>query len=313
MSRDSDPALTQSGKTRAQIVYLCLITLALSAGPGLNVYAQDDTQSRLKRSNRDEVSYRFLGSGSGSSEDSDGDGERGSFGYDEMEGDAQLKAIPVETAEELRRREKIRNVLRLVEGDSVQVTTGVRVKMIGIDAPEYRGEQGRRSYQIFAAQAKKWLKSFMEDPYSAMGEYEGMDTQVNYVDKSGEEFTYYYLYMPEQLLEDIRNDELQEYDRWLKEKADKLKQETDAMKKKHRADITGMGIEDLPESQSSGGNTRGKEYMIKEQLYYYEDGSVQREEIMRDGKLMIMRKFDRQGNVIDEVFYDTRMRPMKRS
>lgn len=286
-----------------------LFALVLLLAPACTVpaYAADDgiEYKAPRNEDDDDVSYRFLGSGDKGGED------RGDFGYDEIEGDADLKVIPTETAEELRRREKIRNVLRLVEGDSVQVSSGIRVKMIGVDAPEYKGDQGRRSYQIFAAQAKKWLKEFMEDPFTAMGKYEGMDTQVNYKDRSGEEFTYYYLYMPDQLLEDIRKEELNEYDLWLKEKAQKLS-DANAKAKKNQAEITGMGIEDL-EGGKAGGPQGKREYMIKEQLYYHEDGSLKKEEILRDGKPMIVRQYDRQGNLIDEVFYDTRMRPQKKN
>lgn len=285
-------------------VLISAIFFFMTAGLRSSAFAADDGVEFENPESSDDVSYRFLGSGEKS--------QRGEFGYDEIEGDADLKVIPTETAEELRRREKIRNVLRLVEGDSVQVGSGIRVKMIGVDAPEYKGEQGRRSYQIFANQAKKWLKEFMDDPYTAMGKYEGMDTQVNYKDRSGEEFTYYYLYMPDQLLEDIRKEELHEYDQWLKDKAEKLSN-ANAKARKNQAEIMGMGIEDLPDGSDRPGGPQGKrEYMIKEQLYYYEDGSLKREEILRDGKPMIVRKYDRQGNLLDEVFYDTRMRPMKK-
>ena len=47
-----------------------------------------------------------------------------------------------------------------------------------------------------------------------------------------------------------------------------------------------------------------RQYVISEAKYYYGDGTIRREEIFRDGKLMIRRGYNPRGELVEETFHD---------
>jgi hypothetical protein len=124
----------------------------------------------------------------------------------------KLKVFPPKPAEEIKERLQIRNVLRLVEGDAVQVSKEIRVQMVGVNMPEYEGIDGQRKYYEFADKTKKWLTEFMEKPEEMIDAYDGMGSKVKYNDEEHGNFLFYYMYVPKQFLEDVRTGQLQKFD-----------------------------------------------------------------------------------------------------
>jgi hypothetical protein len=229
----------------------------------------------------------------------EGEGEPGS----EEEEATRVDVFPKETEEERKTRESIRNVLRLLDGDTVQVTKDVHIRLVGVHLPELMTPQERNYFERFSKESEGWLRRFLEDPEKSMKQYDGMNSSISYKDREGSGFTYYYLYVPDLLLEDMRKQELGRYDDWVKKRKGELPKETS----RSRADAASAALKEAPLPPSSDEVKKDvNEYVISEAKYYYDDGTLKREEIFRDGKLMIKRLFSAKGELIDEVFYDSR-------
>ncbi len=254
-------------------------------------------------------SYQF----SHSSGPSDGEGlpglaEAGPKPEGEGEELTRTEVTPALAPEEQTLRDNIRNVLRLVDGDTVAVGKDVQVRLIGVTFPEFEDGKRNRAYEQFAERSKKWIEDFIHDPEKALENYEGMNSRVNYKDKDGLGFVFYYLYFPDTVLEDIRKNELKRYDHLMGKKV-ATRVETD----KDRSDAAQAQLKaqqpKLPERPGSFNVEKPEavnQYVISEAKYYYDDGRIKREEIFRDGKLMIKRHFDRKGDLIEETFHDTK-------
>jgi len=213
----------------------------------------------------------------------------------------KVDVFPHESEVEREERENIRSVLRLLDGDNVQISKDVHVRLVGVQVPDAKNPEDRIHFEKFAREAKSWLEKFIVDPENAVEEYTGMKTGIRYNDKEGGAFVYYYLYVPEVLLDDVRKEELKRYDDWVKKRRGELPEETAI----DRADAAAADLKQR--STASADKPKDvKEYLISEAKYYYDDGALKREEIFRDGKLMIRRTFDHKGEIIDEVFFDSR-------
>lgn len=231
-----------------------------------------------------------------------GGGARGGIAEDEEI--TRTEVSPALAPEEITARDNIRNVLRLVDGDTVTVGKEIQVKLIGVKFPEFEDGKRNQIYEQFAQRSKKWIEDFIRDPESALESYEGMNSRVNYKDKNGLGFVFYYLYFPDSVLEDIRKHELRRYDKIIKKtvegRVETDKDRSDAAKAdiKHRSAPAQPPVVPMerPESVS--------QYVISEAKYYHDDGSLKREEIFRDSILMIKRTYDRQGKLMEETFHD---------
>lgn len=248
-----------------------------------------------------EYSYQFQHHASTPGASGGGDSSGGA-GED---GDAsQAEVAPALAPEEQAARDNIRNVLRLVDGDIVKVGKETQVKLIGVNFPEFEDGKRNRIYEEFAEKSKKWVEEFIRDPEAALESYEGMNSRVNYKDKNGTGFVFYYLYFPNSVLEDIRKHELTRYDKIVKKTVDGRvetdKDRADAAKAdlKHRSAPVQPPVVPLEKPESIS------QYVISEAKYYHDDGSLKREEIFRDGKLMIKRIYDRKGELTEETFHD---------
>jgi|GEM_PF-2865862 len=253
-----------------------------------------------------EYSYQFqhqsTARGGGGAADGLGDRSRGGRGEDEEI--TRTEVSPALAPEEITARDNIRNVLRLVDGDTVTVGKEIQVKLIGVRFPEF--EDGKRSqiYEQFAERSKKWIENFIRDPEGALESYEGMNSRVNYKDKNGLGFVFYYLYFPDSVLEDIRKHELRRYDKIIKKtvegRVETDKDRSDAAKAdlKHRSAPVQPPVVPMEKPESVS------QYVISEAKYYHEDGSIKREEIFRDSILMIKRTYNRQGELMEETFHD---------
>ncbi len=220
----------------------------------------------------------------------------------------RTEVTPALAPEEQTLRDNIRNVLRLVDGDTVTVGKDVQVRLIGVTFPEFEDGKRNRSYEQFAERSKKWIEEFIHDPEKALQNYEGMNSRVNYKDKNGAGFVYYYLYFPDTVLEDIRKNELKRYDNLMGKKV-AGRVETD----KDRSDMVKTQLKEqkpkMPDRPAAPGSEKPEavdQYVISEAKYYYDDGKIKREEIFRDGKLMVKRHFDRKGDLIEETFHDSK-------
>ncbi|HTL47420.1 MAG TPA: hypothetical protein VL688_05090 [Verrucomicrobiae bacterium] len=215
---------------------------------------------------------------------------------------ARVEVFPKETEEERKTRDSIRNVLRLLDGDTVEVTRDVHIRMVGVHLPPEMSPQERAHFERFTEDSKGWLQKFLEDPEKAIEQYDGMNSKINYHDKEGGGFTYYYLYVPDMLLDDMRKQQLSRYDDWVKNKKGGLPtQET----VKDKADLAKADLKLRP-VENEEAHKDVKEYVISEAKYYYDDGTLKREEVFRDGKIMLKRVFSPKGELLDEVFFDAR-------
>ena len=231
---------------------------------------------------------------------------RGHAGGEAAEEEEKAEVLPKESPEEREARENIRNVLRLVDGDTVEVGKDIQVRLVGVSFPQFENYQGNRQYEAFARRVKEWIDEFMSDPAKALSKYEAIGSHARAESKEGQGFSFFYLYLPDVLLEEIRRQELEKYDAWVKEHRSRPAGETDAQKSQRA--ILDLGRKEDREGAASRGGAdplkEVKEYVVSEAKYYFPDGSLKREEVYRDGKLMIRRDFNRDGEVSRETFYD---------
>lgn len=248
-----------------------------------------------------EYSYQFLHQVGGPGEGGE-EGEEGDAGESVV---TRTEVTPVLTPEEQSARDSIRNVLRLVDGDTVQVGKEIQVKLIGVDAPEFESAQRSHIFEQLTEKAKKWMEDFITNPQEALERYEGMNSKVNYKDKNGSGFVFYYLYFPNPVLEDIRRHELKRYEKIAKKIVSGI-EETD----RDRSDAAKAALKTHaapPPPQAPGSLEKPEsvdQYVISEAKYYHDDGSLKRAEVFRDGKLIVKRTYDKEGNLLEETFND---------
>lgn len=235
----------------------------------------------------------------------------GFSGNEEQQGEAAVQ--PLESGEEQRERSKIRNLLRLVDGDTVTVSEKVHVQLLGVQFAGYNTEDNARYEQIIK-RIRDWLGDFMENPESALKNYEGMNSQVNYNSGKGTDLSFFYLYVPDFILEEIRRNGLAEYDDWLKKKNVKSAP-TDAAAFTLPPDTQPTDTFKSRLLNGKAGEKPGevKEYLVSEAKYYYEDGSLRKEEVYKDGKLAVTRHFDRRGDLQKEEVIDSALKPFKKN
>lgn len=249
-----------------------------------------------------ENSYQFLQQFGGSVNSSAGTGD---FGVQETEERAAQEAS-VLTPEDRLLRENIRSVLKLIDGDTVQIDKDIQVRLIGVDDPDFEKEGRSAVFEQMAEKSKNWVRDFIVNPRDALQKYEGLNSKVNFTDSTGTGVVFYYLYFPNAILEDIRRQELKRYEQVAKKSVQGL-EETD----KDRSDALKASIKAERDKHSAGaaGSLEEPEsidqYVISEAKYYHDDGSLKRSEIFRDGKLIVKRRYDKKGKLLEETFLES--------
>ena len=271
------------------------LSLALFCAIGLLFFAGSVRAQAQSEEDQGQYSYRFHGGSGG------GALAPGQVGGKEETSKTGVEAY--ETEEEKKARENIRNVLRLIDGDTVQIDQKVHIRLVGVDFPQFKNYQGNREYERFAREVRSWIDDFVKDPANSLKQHSRMSGPISYRSAEGDGFSFYYLYVPDILLEEIRKHELERYDTWVKEYRNEKQVETPSQK-------TARALADLGHLPSGMGQSSAdrlkdvREYVISEAKYYYDDGSIKREEIYRDGKLIIKRLYSQDEELTDEQFYD---------
>jgi len=244
-------------------VFLWFLPFLLAAA--VPVFAQPVMIEANANQTDPESKYRFLDALPHPAKELSGPGFKAT-----AEAKSDLNIFPIESDEEKKLRKKLTTLLKLAEGDSVMITPGTYVKFVAVPNGQFPEEGNRYTPEVIQS-TQKWLSEFIEDPDTAIHEY-GMNSHVDYESRDGEAYAYYYIYFPEDLLREIRKDRVSLYRRLVMERGEKP--------------------EEVPEGP---GNIKGTRY-------YYEDGTPRKEEIYRNGKLMIARKFNPKGELVDEIY-----------
>jgi hypothetical protein len=127
-----------------------------------------------------------------------------------------VETLPKETEEERDARENIRSVLRLVDGDVVELDSGRNVRFVSVPDEDF-SEVGT---QYSVPRVQKWLDTFLKDPEQALNAYgsDGLSVSQN---EDGQ-FVYYHLYFPKKILDEIRTHQVERYDALMEKRRERL-------------------------------------------------------------------------------------------
>lgn len=222
----------------------------------------------------------------------------------------QSTAVSLST-EEIKERANIRSLLRLVDGETVPVSDRIYVQLLGVQFAGYADPEEKSRHDQLLRNIKKWIGEFMDNPELALRNYEGMNSQINYNAASGNDFSFYYLYVPDFILEEVRREGLSKYEDWLKRKKSKKEE-------REGPDTSGIPKDSVLNQRESLEKHSERppeirEYVISEAKYYYDDGGIKKEEIYKDGKLGLIRHYDPNGRLSKEEVRDPIFQAFKRS
>lgn len=285
-------------------LFLCLMGFLLSLPPPQNMTFASDMEPSA-----DQGYYRFLqplphargtlpANGSG--------GEEGK-GQDDSSQSAESREMTQE-------RSKIRSLLRLVDGDTVPVNERMYVQLLGVQFASYNNDGDSGRSETIIKRIKEWIFDFMENPEDALRNYEGMNSKVNYKDGKGKDLSFFYLYVPDFALDEVRRRGLRDYEAWLKNKRTKksLPPESRAPGKDKAAGDS-VSFKDKLLSGSSSGEKPGdvQEYVVSEAKYYYGNGTIKKAEVYKNGKLALIRNYDERGRMLKEEAFDPEIKAVQ--
>lgn len=225
--------------------------------------------------------------------------QEGSEPYDPMTEEESL--VP-----DKKMAEQVKKLIKLIDGETVILSNGANVRLIGIDVPDLDSNMNQGDYQSFVKQTSQWIRAFVKNPEDAMEAYPGANRQFSHKDGTGRTFVYFYMYFPEQILDEVRKIEIarmngSERDREYERPVD--------MSTKNIATLQREAFEQAKEAREMEnrgalGYKEVERYVVSVARYYHDDGTIKKEEIFRDGELLTEKKYDRNGRLIFARNYD---------
>jgi hypothetical protein len=195
-----------------------------------------------------------------------------------------------------------RSFLRLFSGDTIRLESGEHVSVIGVNVPDFKERVDQERYAELTQTARKWVTELINNPNSADVAYGIGSKQVRTQGSMGSLMVFFYLYMPDGLMEDIRNRELREY--YNEERTKKLK---DELAQRARSGETADEYR-KPEDDRFKEEIQTKRLVIRKSAqtdvsaakYYYSNGMIKREEVYYDGMLVIKNMYDERGRLVNQ-------------
>jgi len=108
-------------------------------------------------------------------------------------------------------------VKRVIDGDTIELTTGEKVRLIGVDTPEFKDKKRNAGiaksfridphhYQAYAEKATDWAREFLDYSNQVTLVYDELNAKTDHKDKYGRTLAYVFLYLPENMLIQAKKD-----------------------------------------------------------------------------------------------------------